>query len=88
MLEVVDLGVPAGPWPSDTQVVVCNRTGAAANTVLLRDQPILGLIGPEGGFVPGEIPIGASAVSLSASVLRIETAAIAFAAVVRAPVSS
>lgn len=86
MLEFVDVGAATGPWPSNLQVVVCDPAGAAPSAVLRRDQPILGLVGPEGGFVPDEIPAGAETVSLGASVLRIETAAIAFAALVRAPV--
>ena len=40
-------------------------------------------IGPEGGFAHGEIPSQARVVSLGARVLRVETAAIAVAALVR-----
>lgn len=36
-------------------------------------------VGPEGGWAPGEIPVGASRVSLARTILRVETAAIAAA---------
>jgi RsmE family RNA methyltransferase len=40
-------------------------------------------IGPEGGWAPGEIPTGATVISLADTVLRTETAAIAAAVAVR-----
>lgn len=39
------------------------------------------LIGPEGGLDPSEIPVGAEAVSLGPTILRVETAAVVGAAV-------
>lgn len=41
-------------------------------------------VGPEGGFAPGEVPETATRATLGPTILRIETAAIAAAAVVRA----
>jgi 16S rRNA (uracil1498-N3)-methyltransferase len=47
-------------------------------------QSLVVAIGPEGGFAPGEIPAGAPCVRLSERVLRVETAAIVAAVLVRA----
>jgi 16S rRNA (uracil1498-N3)-methyltransferase len=85
LLEVDDGGRPGGPWPEASRMVVCDLHGAAASSVLGGDQPILGLVGPEGGFSRDEVPDTADRLSLSSQVLRVETAAIAFAVLVRAP---
>lgn len=76
---------PEGPWPGDSRVVVCDRSGKPARDLGLSNQPVLGLVGPEGGFVPGELPEPVHSVSLGGRVLRVETAAIALAAIVRVP---
>ncbi len=75
---------PEGPWPDEARVVVCDPGGESALDSLAGDQPILGLVGPEGGFAPTELPTDARLVSLGDRVLRVETAAIALGAIVRA----
>lgn len=45
--------------------------------------PVL-CVGPEGGFAPGEIPDGAAKMHLGDTVLRVETAAVVGAAILRA----
>jgi len=77
-----------GPWPEAASVVVADRSGAPMGSILpsvpgFADQPIVGLIGPEGGFVSDEVPGGVMKLSLGDHVLRVETAAIALAVLVR-----
>mgnify|MGYP003637712462 FL=1 len=52
-----------------------------------RESPVVILIGPEGGFTPDELQSaqekGAKSVRLSEGILRIETAAILFAGLIR-----
>jgi 16S rRNA (uracil1498-N3)-methyltransferase len=60
-------------------VVVADRTGPGAGE-LECDEDIVLCVGPEGGFGPDEIPGQVATLKLSERVLRIETAAIAGAA--------
>lgn len=59
---------------------------AALAGELARHAFVLGIVGPEGGFTPGElgtlVEAGARPISLGPNTLRIETAALALAAVV------
>jgi 16S rRNA (uracil1498-N3)-methyltransferase len=79
---------------------ICRQAAAAGATLLLADATgaaldraptagrIVAVIGPEGGITPGEkaalAELGAAPVRLSATVLRVETAAVALAAWVAA----
>ena len=46
------------------------------------EAPVL-CVGPEGGFDPGEIPVGAARLHLGETLLRVETAAIVGVALLR-----
>jgi RsmE family RNA methyltransferase len=85
LMDIQASGRPEGPWPVTSRIVVCDQSGEPARSALVGDQPILGLVGPEGGFTRDERPELATSVSLAQQVLRVETAAIALAAIVRAP---
>ncbi len=68
-------------WHRNYTVFVADRDG----TVVQPDtdeatEGVVVVIGPESGFSPGEVPDGASLIRLGANVLRVETAAIAAAA--------
>jgi 16S rRNA (uracil1498-N3)-methyltransferase len=68
------LGEPAGA-PAEAPVAPPPRPA--------RDGPLLGLVGPEGGFLPEEERLirdaGATPIALGRTVLRVETAAVALA---------
>ncbi len=64
-------------------LVVADQAGVSAVTAIKQDGAICIAIGPEGGWAPGEIPNDAPVMSLADTVLRIETAAIAAAVLVR-----
>lgn len=74
-----------------TIALICDGNGEPVSRVLSRVSGatrLVALVGPEGGWSPGELAMGKGAglgaVRLAARVLRIETAAIAIAAVVGA----
>jgi 16S rRNA U1498 N3-methylase RsmE len=74
--EAVDLGVLEGEvWFADLDGFPLPSTRPAAVTVA---------IGPEGGWAPGECPPGARRLGLGRTVLRVETAAVVAAALMRA----
>ena len=64
-------------------LVVADQAGVRKAAAVKGDGPICIAIGPEGGWKPGEIPHDAPVISLAETVLRVETAAIAAAVVVR-----
>lgn len=64
-------------------LIVADRAGVSVATAIEDGGPICIAIGPEGGWAPGEIPEDAPVMSLADTVLRIESAAIAAAVVVR-----
>lgn len=59
----------------EAPIVLCNQAGEPVSGT-----PRTIVIGPEGGLDPEEIPPGSTQVSLGATVLRVETAAIVAAA--------
>lgn len=65
-------------------LVVADRDGVPLETVASEGQPVVALVGPEGGFTAEELATieaaGGRRVSLGPHVLRVETAAIALAA--------
>jgi 16S rRNA (uracil1498-N3)-methyltransferase len=78
--EFVTREIATGGW-------VAHPSGEAVETVAHREAgPLVAAIGPEGGFTDGELELavqaGAKLVSLGPRILRIETAAVALAAVV------
>lgn len=86
--EWIERERPAGP------ILVADPAGEPINAQLERltqgstpQQRLCAAIGPEGGFTPGELELahqaGAVCVALGSTVLRIETAAIALAAILR-----
>lgn len=74
--------VAIGDLPEGT--VFADQSGAAAN---LARVPCIA-VGPEGGWSPDELPETAQTVSLGATVLRVETAAIASAVIANSRCSS
>lgn len=60
-------------------IVVADQDGVGAGELGSIGDVVL-CVGPEGGFAPAEIPAGAARLKLSERVLRIETAAVAGAA--------
>ncbi|HEY5889691.1 MAG TPA: 16S rRNA (uracil(1498)-N(3))-methyltransferase [Acidimicrobiia bacterium] len=62
-------------WSDLEQPIVVCQPGGESLVELTRTV----VIGPEGGFDPGEIPPGTSEISLGPTVLRVETAAVAAA---------
>ncbi|MCA9290053.1 MAG: 16S rRNA (uracil(1498)-N(3))-methyltransferase [Phycisphaerales bacterium] len=80
--------VLAHPDPAGATIWIADPEGTAAADVPIAGDGLLVLIGPEGGFEPGEVDAadaaGAVRVALGDGILRIETAAIATLAVVRA----
>jgi 16S rRNA (uracil1498-N3)-methyltransferase len=81
-------------WNPARQIILCDETGTAPPLVevalrLPPGGPVAVLVGPEGGFAPGELDAlrklaFVSAASLGPRVLRAETAALAALAVVQA----
>ncbi len=74
------------------QILIADPGGSGfeqLNTVLTGTQagPVILLVGPEGGFSPAEVKAamerGAKSIRLNAGILRIETAAILFAGLIR-----
>ncbi len=63
-------------------VVFADPHGAPFSTLAPIDDPVW-CVGPEGGFNPGEIPPDATRVTVGATILRVETAAIAGAVLLR-----
>jgi 16S rRNA (uracil1498-N3)-methyltransferase len=78
-------------WPADRQLVFCDEEGGAAFAGALKPAPAAILIGPEGGFDPGEraairaLP-QAVGVSIGPRILRADTAAVAAIALWQAAV--
>jgi len=64
--------------------VIADRDGARFDASAINGRPVIGLIGPEGGFTAEEIAAadaaGGRRIALGPNVLRVETAAIALAA--------
>ena len=92
LLSVPEVGVPQPlrmvleEWPKDRRLLFCDEQGPAPPALeALRDrppQPWAVLVGPEGGFSPGERDLllalpTAVAVSLGPRILRADTAAVA-----------
>jgi len=80
--EFLERELPAG------RLLLADPTGDICTPELLRTaQPLLLAIGPEGGWSPDELELarqrGAQVVRLGDTVLRMETAAVAMAAIVR-----
>jgi 16S rRNA (uracil1498-N3)-methyltransferase len=77
-----------------TRLLVADRAGAPVLEALSqrKDEQLLVAVGPEGGFTSEELAfaagLGAGSVSLGPHVLRIETAAVALAALAMAAVQS
>lgn len=74
---------------SDATLLIADPSGEPATTAIAAtSKPIVVAVGPEGGFTPAELDqasqAGARLVSIAPWVLRIETAAIAFAALIAA----
>jgi len=69
-----------GEWGTP---IFADSGGAAIGGLGHIADPVL-CVGPEGGFAPDEIPDGAATVHLGDTVLRVETAAIVGAAILRA----
>jgi 16S rRNA (uracil1498-N3)-methyltransferase len=70
----------------DRPVLVADLDGmpiARVRTAVAGAERIVVAIGPEGGFAAGEVPSGVTRIGLGDRVLRVETAAIAAAAVFR-----
>ncbi|MFD2265277.1 16S rRNA (uracil(1498)-N(3))-methyltransferase [Lacibacterium aquatile] len=88
-VSLVDL--PAD-WPAERRLIICDETGGggpiASVLADLAPGPLAVLIGPEGGFAPGEletltdIPL-VTRVSLGPRILRADTAAVAVLSVVQ-----
>lgn len=87
VLEPIGLDALLADWPPGRRLMVCDETGAgppvaAALAAADRAAPWAVLVGPEGGFDPGELdalgkhPI-VTKVGLGPRILRAETAAIA-----------
>ncbi len=69
---------PGEPWPDADFVLVADPGGRPLLEVAPRGDGIcVVLVGPEGGFAPGEVPSDAVPASLGDSILRVETAAVA-----------
>jgi 16S rRNA (uracil1498-N3)-methyltransferase len=71
--------------PADVIGIVADPAGHPLDTAGWPERAeVLGLVGPEGGFSPGELAAteaaGLPRVALAAHVLRVETAAVALAA--------
>jgi len=83
LMEIGDLVTIAelGRWGTP---VFAEPGGVQAAVMAQLADPVL-CIGPEGGFAPGEVPDGAVRLDLGDTVLRVETAAIAGAVLLRAP---
>ena len=68
----------------DALLVVADRDGEAATTLLAEARAVVALVGPEGGFTAEELALieaaGGRRVTLGPHMLRVETAAIALAA--------
>ncbi len=73
-LMAVDGPEPASALPSP--LWVADPSGGAPP---LLTAPVAVLVGPEGGFAPGEVPGAALPISLGGRILRVETAALAAA---------
>lgn len=74
---------------SGAALVIADPSGEpAATAIAVPSKPLVVAIGPEGGFTPDELEqasqAGARLVSIAPWILRIETAAIAFAALIAA----
>lgn len=71
----------AGP---EALVVITDRDGEPLDAAAVAGRPIVGLVGPEGGFTAEELATAGAAggrkISLGPHVLRVETAAVALAA--------
>jgi len=69
--------------PGGTALAVASPVAATGSPAQL-PLPLLGLVGPEGGFTPEELiaadSMGCTRIALGAHILRVETAAIALAA--------
>lgn len=74
-IEISDIATLGTP-------VFASVSGRPAGEIEPIADPVL-CVGPEGGFAPAEIPDGALAVNLGATILRVETAAIVGVAVLR-----
>jgi 16S rRNA (uracil1498-N3)-methyltransferase len=73
----------AGPWSA--QVVVADQAGEPfARVVAAHAVPDVVLVGPEGGFDDGELPVAAARAALAVTTLRTETAAVVAATLCRA----
>jgi 16S rRNA (uracil1498-N3)-methyltransferase len=91
--EPVALEKIAAEWPASRRLIVCDETGTGgpiANVLaaLPPGEPLAVLVGPEGGFAPGELacfdPLPLiSRVSLGPRILRADTAVAAVLSVVQ-----
>ena len=79
--SVAALVKAAGPGAT---IVIADRDGGGFEAATPAGRPLVGLIGPEGGFTAEELAVAVAAggrrISLGAHVLRVETAAVALAA--------
>lgn len=69
---VMEIGESALGELDPTRMVVADPTG---DDLVEIPEPVL-VVGPEGGWAPGEVPAAAARLSLGSTVLRVETAAI------------
>lgn len=92
VVEPVALAALAEGWPAERRLIICDETGGGGPIAkVLADLPpgpLAVLIGPEGGFAPGEletlsaIPL-VTPVSLGPRILRADTAVVAVLSVVQ-----
>ncbi len=76
-----------GPPPAQARMLVAHFTGQPLGSIdLAKPQPTFAAIGPEGGFTDAEIAVAVAAgwrlVTLGPRILRVETAALALAALI------
>ncbi|MGJ3260440.1 MAG: 16S rRNA (uracil(1498)-N(3))-methyltransferase [Rhodospirillales bacterium] len=87
--EPASLETVLGTWPGDRRLIFLDETGGGAPLAAVLgegDEPLAFLIGPEGGFAPGELDALRNltfsvAADLGPRILRAETAAVAALAI-------
>ena len=82
----MEIGGPSA-WSDLAQpLLIADRLGAPWSDVAASTPDVVTLVvGPEGGFAPGEVPPDSTAISVSQNTLRIETAAAVAAALLLLP---